>query len=501
VQIEKPKKWLGIDISYIPLLLGAVVTVAIVYIVYVQTQNLLKERLRERITAIVATASLQIDGDLVATVIKDRMILSKKIQLILDSTTEKFEIENIMQQLKNDQYLQNHPILKLTENMKKIREVNNNLKYIYILELTNTPNVARFITDSDTVIPVDWDVNGKIDEIEYPPLPGEDYDISEIPGVLEAQNGPLAVEELYSDKWGTFLSGYAPIKDSNERLIGILAIDVQVDDFNRVIRATIIPFILLAIVLLSMLLVQTLALVKIWANRVEMVKELDRQKDELLSIVSHQLATPVSSIKWYTEMLIDGDLGKLNKAQLEHLQNTQAIIGNMSDLVSMILDVSRIQLGRMHVEKQMINLNELFSEIEKVILPKTIEKRIKYVSKIQKELPLANLDKRLSRMTIENLLSNAIKYTPTGGNVIFTVTLTNNILRCSVVDTGIGIPKNEQSEIFGKLFRASNARSSIDGNGFGLYIAKGAIEGQGGKIWFESEENKGTSFYIDLPLK
>ena len=104
-------------------------------------------------------------------------------------------------------------------------------------------------------------------------------------------------------------------------------------------------------------------------------------------------------------------------------------------------------------------------------------------------------------MTIENLLSNAVKYTPEKGEVDFTVTITGNTLHCVVKDTGVGIPKADQEKIFGKLFRASNVRNTVDGNGFGLYVAKGAVEAQGGKIWFESEEGKGTTFFVELPLQ
>ena len=230
------------------------------------------------------------------------------------------------------------------------------------------------------------------------------------------------------------------------------------------------------------------------------LKELDRQKDELLGLVSHQLATPVSSIKWYLEMLKDGDLGPLNKEQAEHVLAMHGIGESMSDLVSMILDVSRIQLGRMRIEKQDLNLKDFFHELISTITPKAKEKKIQFNVDIPAEFPAAKLDRRYTNMTIENLLSNAVKYTPEGGTVNFTVKLQENRMTVTVADTGMGIPAEEQPKIFGRMFRASNARNAIDGNGFGLYVAKGAVEAQGGKIWFESTEGKGTIFYVELPL-
>ena len=174
---------------------------------------------------------------------------------------------------------------------------------------------------------------------------------------------------------------------------------------------------------------------------------------------------------------------------------------NLADLVSMILDVSRIQLGRVNIEKQELDLNAFFKEILEVIEPKSKEKGVQFNVKMPSSLPKAMLDKRYTHMTFENLLSNAVKYTPAKGTVDFILELRGDRLYCEVKDSGCGIPKADQDKIFGKLFRASNVRNEVDGNGFGLYVAKGAIEAQGGKIWFESEEKKGTTFMVEVPLR
>jgi len=230
------------------------------------------------------------------------------------------------------------------------------------------------------------------------------------------------------------------------------------------------------------------------------LKEEDRQKNELLSLVSHQLATPISSLKWYLEMMLDGDLGKVSPQQKEHVQAMYNIDINLSDLVSMILDVSRIQLGRISIDKIELDLKEFFEEILSEVKPKIAEKKLKFKVQLSKKLPKAQLDRRYTRMIIENLLTNAIKYTPSKGSVIFSVSITGARMRCEVKDTGCGIPKEEKEQIFGRLFRASNVRNSLDGNGFGLYIAKGAAEAQGGCIGFNSEEGVGTTFWVELPL-
>lgn len=243
-------------------------------------------------------------------------------------------------------------------------------------------------------------------------------------------------------------------------------------------------------------------LLSIWESRVKLLQDLDRQKDELLGMVSHQLAKPITAIKWNLESMIDGDIGNLNSEQKESANTMQSMATSLADLVSMILDVSRIQLGKVKLDPQPLELNAFFKEIVDVVQPTIKERKISFVQEIYPEkLPTVLLDKRYTRMTIENLLTNAIKYTPEGGTVKLWVQVTNNILHCSVSDTGCGIPKVEQEKIFGKMFRASNVRNTMDGNGFGLYVAKGAVEGQGGKIWFQSTEAKGTTFFVDLPAK
>jgi two-component system sensor histidine kinase VicK len=116
-------------------------------------------------------------------------------------------------------------------------------------------------------------------------------------------------------------------------------------------------------------------------------------------------------------------------------------------------------------------------------------------------LPTVYLDKRYTRMTIENLLTNAVKYTPDGGTVTLDIQSEKGVMKCRITDTGCGIPKADQGKIFGKMYRASNVVNTVEGNGFGLYVAKGAIEGQGGTIGFESMEGKGTTFHFTLPMK
>lgn len=128
-------------------------------------------------------------------------------------------------------------------------------------------------------------------------------------------------------------------------------------------------------------------------------------------------------------------------------------------------------------------------------------KKLQTELKFEDSLPLINADMNIVRMIFQNLFSNAVKYTSENGKIIITIKKENSNVLISVADTGYGIPSNVQSKIFTKMFRADNARvKDPEGTGLGLYIIKSTLEKTGGKIWFESRENKGSTFYVTIPL-
>ena len=233
-------------------------------------------------------------------------------------------------------------------------------------------------------------------------------------------------------------------------------------------------------------------------------KEIDKAKTEFVSLASHQLRTPLSTVNWYAEMLLAGDVGELNKKQKKYLDEVYHSNQRMVELVNALLDVSNLELGTFVIEPESTDICQLARSVINEQKPQIDIKKIKFLFSCKKGISFIQADPKLLRMVIQNILSNSVKYTPEGGKIKVSISLaTKKDIQIKISDTGYGIPKKQHEKIFTKLFRADNVRDKdTDGTGLGLYIVKSVVEKSGGKIWFESpEENFGTTFYVILPIK
>jgi PAS domain S-box-containing protein len=230
-------------------------------------------------------------------------------------------------------------------------------------------------------------------------------------------------------------------------------------------------------------------------------KAIDRAKTEFVSVASHQLRSPLSAIKWASEILLGLDAGKLNKKQLQYIQEIRNGNERMIELVNTLLNVSRIELGTYAVVPRKINIADILDEVLSDMKNEIKAKHL-ILSRDVGRIPPLMADPIFIRIILQNLITNAVKYTPEKGSITVTLGRHKDSLRLSVKDTGYGIPKSAQSNIFTKLFRAENIQKmSVDGNGLGLYITKSIVEkAVNGTIWFESEENIGSTFYVEIPL-
>ena len=231
------------------------------------------------------------------------------------------------------------------------------------------------------------------------------------------------------------------------------------------------------------------------------LQRLDEIKDEFLSIASHQLRTPLTSVKGYIDMLLEGDFGPVSAKQREVLGDVFTSSERMVQLINDFLNVSRIQTGRFTLERRPTDLEELIEKEIKLISTQLEQRDLKIDWKCDEVMPLLNIDTDKVRQVVVNMVDNAVYYSRPDTTIKIKLVKEKDNLVFTVTDTGIGVPAKEQVNLFGKFFRASNARKRRpDGTGVGLYLAKKIIDTHGGEVIFKSTEGRGSTFGFKLPI-
>jgi signal transduction histidine kinase len=227
---------------------------------------------------------------------------------------------------------------------------------------------------------------------------------------------------------------------------------------------------------------------------------LEQTKDEFVSLVSHQLRAPITSIRLFMEMLLDEQVGRVNKKQRSYLDNVQASTLRMTVLINEFLNISRLELGQLEVRTQKMHLEDVVEGIIKQLMPLAEKGKLK-VSFDKPTLSEVEVEPTLYGQVVNNLLSNAINYTLPGGKINLKLSETPDGYLLDVADSGIGIPDEAKTKLFRRFYRADNAkRATSDGSGLGLYLVKKIVDMFGGKVWYESGVNSGTIFHVIIPL-
>lgn len=230
------------------------------------------------------------------------------------------------------------------------------------------------------------------------------------------------------------------------------------------------------------------------------LRKMDQTKDDFISMASHQLRTPLTSVKGYVSMVLDGDVGALNRKQRDYLNQVFVSSQRMSYLISDLLNVSRLRTGKFIIDRNPCNLANVIHEEVTQLVETAKARDLNLIYHQPEHFPMLMLDEMKMRQVIMNFIDNAIYYTPSGGSITVTLADNEHSIEFTVTDTGIGVPRSEQHHLFSKFFRAQNARvARPDGTGLGLFMAKKVVTAQGGAIIFKSREGKGSTFGFTMP--
>ncbi len=242
---------------------------------------------------------------------------------------------------------------------------------------------------------------------------------------------------------------------------------------------------------------------RLYEKLVQANKELEKAsqiKTEFVSIVSHELRTPVTALKGAVRLVLEGEAGELNPHQTHLLQIASNSTERLIFLISDLLDISRIEAGRIRLHIAVLSLNKVFAETEEIYYSSMKTKRLKFTVSLPDALPLVSADEFRVKQVIDNLLTNAMKFTPAHGEVRLSAENMGDFVQVSVTDTGVGIKPEHQNKIFDKFFQVDSSLSRVaGGTGLGLAISKSIVEMHGGRLWVESQLGKGSVFKFILP--
>lgn len=227
-------------------------------------------------------------------------------------------------------------------------------------------------------------------------------------------------------------------------------------------------------------------------------KELEKQRQDFISIVSHQLRTPLTGIKWVADNFANKE--KLSPKGKEYIKDISLSVNKLMILVESLLKTSRLEEGKVGVSPEKVELVSFIKNFLDQCEPLFAEKDQKVIFTKHPEALNANTDKILIYNIIQSLVDNAVTYSPRSGNIEVALEDKNSSFLFWIKDNGIGIPETEKNLMFKKFMRATNARLAVpNGTGIGLYIVSEAVRLLEGKVWFESQKNKGATFYVELP--
>lgn len=451
-----------------------VVVSALTVSLFIRSTTALDRQLRETLRVAAVAAALPIDGDLL-----------EDIHTQDDTTNPAYAAIGLQLRTMVDQVPQ--------------------ARFAYILRRTDDPMILEFVIDADAMLPfdiLDIDSDGELGDDEVPGYPGDEYDVSDIPALQgPAFEGPTTDAEVEEDQWGRSFSGYAPIRSfKTGEVVAVLGIDMDAEEYEAYTRSALSPVAVVLIVLLVGLLALG-AVLLIAARQLRIVSRVNAERSGLLQLTFHQLGEPITILQWGIETLEDmkDDPEALKNGLPENLTDMREGVRRLGSIIDTLQEAEKVELNVFENHPVQQSLRTFMNEAVALIAPPNPTGRV--LATVDVFDGTCEFDPHLLTIVLRRLIENAIEFTPKEGLPVKVIAREEGKwLRIDIVDNGCGIPEKDMKRMFEKYFRASNATSmKPDGNGLGLYIAKGLIELMGGTISMQSLEGKGTTVTIRLP--
>ncbi len=409
----------------------------------------------------------------------------------------------VLDRMRGRSAMETRAFTDVVERLRSIREQIPQIRFAYIMRKTADPSILEFVADADslaTLAELDSDRDGLVDTDEQASFPGDTYDIFEVPALQHAAfAGPTVDEEFTEDQWGTFMSGYAPIRDGRGNAIAVLGIDMDANDYLALSRSIFSP---VAFLLLSLVGVVLMVIVGVflWRRKIESLERLHRERSGLLLLAMHQIGSPLTIIRWSLEALLDQvGKGSLDSAVREHAHNVEQATGFLNTILSELREASEVDTGTMPYTREWVALKDIIHDIVEEMTPALRKHEQSIVLNVDPSLQLS-LDRTLIVGVLRELLHNAMTFSPHGNAITITAKRGGKCVLVDVTDHGCGIAKTDIPRMFDKFIRGAKAHLyQPNGSGLGLYIAKGIIKRANGDIWIKSTEGKGTTVSFTLP--
>ena len=388
---------------------------------------------------------------------------------------------------------------RLVSRLNAVRTTVPNIQYAYVLRQTDDPTIVEFVVDADSLDSfeeLDAKDNGILDSDEEGSYVGDLYDASAVPALQhDAFEGPASDSRITIDQWGELISGYAPIRRSDGTVAGVIGLDMDAKQFVSLSRSAFSPLLLMLVIGFSIVMAGVFGLF-LWQRKVEMLRQIDDERRQMLHLASHQLGAPLATIRWWIEIL-EEQIGREPGGACDQIHEA---VERMSQIMELLRNGVHERNEAEVYKTDETSLNAVIDQIVSKYERKREWKKQQIVLDLV-PTPILPFDPKLLSGAIGEFVENAIDYSPEDTTITIQTRVAHSLITVSIHDQGCGVPEQDRDRIFKEFVRGSNAETAKPvGNGFGLAVAKNIIERFGGQVWLESKEGKGSTFHFTLPM-